>query len=102
MERGEVDPQDRVSREGQEGLLGSAGLLELRGTVVQRSVRDVGGATEPAAMVPAARSPAQLGGAGADRDRRWQRLRRVCVGGCQMWSARRLQGSRESLVPANG
>ena len=37
-----------------------------------------------------------------ETDQKRQRLRRVCVGGCQMWSARRLQGSRESLVPASG
>ena len=36
-----MDPQDRVSRGRQEGLLGSARLFEFRGALVQRSVRDV-------------------------------------------------------------
>src|SRR3954468_21801241 len=38
VEGREMDPQDRVSRRGQEGLLGNPRLLELRGALVQRSL----------------------------------------------------------------
>src|SRR5436190_1129305 len=41
VEGRQVDPQDRVSRGGSQGLLGSARVLELRRALVQRSLCDV-------------------------------------------------------------
>src|SRR5207253_10657291 len=40
VERREMDPQDRIPGGRSQGLLGSARLLELSGTVVQRPLRD--------------------------------------------------------------
>ena len=40
VEGHEVDPEDRVPRRGPQGILGGPRLLELRRTLVQRSLRD--------------------------------------------------------------
>src|SRR5262245_41553406 len=47
VEGHQVDSQDRVPREGSEGLLGRARLLELRRALVQRSVFNRPGMIEP-------------------------------------------------------